>query len=41
VGVLPNAVNDALAPFGVIVDRQPPTPMYLASFCAARPTRSN
>ncbi len=29
IGALMNAVNDALAPFGVTVDRQPPTPMYL------------
>ena len=26
VGALPCAVNDALAPFGVVVDRQPLTP---------------
>jgi aerobic carbon-monoxide dehydrogenase large subunit len=29
VGALPSAVNDALAPFGVIVDRQPLSPIYL------------
>jgi len=29
IGALPSAVNDALAPFGVIVDRQPLSPMYL------------
>lgn len=28
-GALPSAVNDALAPFGVIADRQPLSPMYL------------
>lgn len=29
VGSLPSAVNDALAPFGIIVDRQPLSPIYL------------
>ncbi|HEY0845135.1 MAG TPA: xanthine dehydrogenase family protein molybdopterin-binding subunit [Noviherbaspirillum sp.] len=29
IGALTNAVNDALAPFAVFVDRQPLTPMYL------------
>ena len=29
IGALSNAVNDALAPLGVVVDRQPLTPMYL------------
>jgi len=29
IGALPSAVNDALAPFGVIVERQPLSPMYL------------
>jgi carbon-monoxide dehydrogenase large subunit len=29
IGALPSAVNDALAPFGVVVDRQPLSPMYL------------
>ena len=29
IGALTNAVNDALAPFGVVIDRQPLTPMYL------------
>jgi carbon-monoxide dehydrogenase large subunit len=28
-GALPSAVNDALAPFGVVADRQPLSPMYL------------
>jgi carbon-monoxide dehydrogenase large subunit len=28
-GALPSAVNDALAPFGVIADRQPLSPMYI------------
>ena len=29
IGAVTNAVNDALAPFGVVADRQPLTPMYL------------
>lgn len=29
IGALSNAVNDALLPLGVVVDRQPLTPMYL------------
>jgi carbon-monoxide dehydrogenase large subunit len=29
IGAVTNAVNDALAPFGVVVDRQPITPMYI------------
>lgn len=29
IGAMVNAVNDALRPFGVVVDRQPLTPMYL------------
>ncbi len=29
IGAVSNAVNDALAPFGVVADRQPLTPMYL------------
>jgi carbon-monoxide dehydrogenase large subunit len=29
IGAITNAVNDALAPFGVVVDRQPLTPMML------------
>jgi carbon-monoxide dehydrogenase large subunit len=29
IGAVTNAVNDALAPFGVTVDRQPITPMYV------------
>jgi aerobic carbon-monoxide dehydrogenase large subunit len=28
-GVLPSAVNDALAPFGVVVEAQPLSPMYI------------
>jgi carbon-monoxide dehydrogenase large subunit len=29
IGALTNAVNDALAPFGVVAERQPLSPMYL------------
>ena len=29
IAALPNAVNDALVPFGVVVERQPLSPMYL------------
>jgi carbon-monoxide dehydrogenase large subunit len=29
IGALTNAVNDALAPFDVVADQQPLTPMYL------------
>jgi carbon-monoxide dehydrogenase large subunit len=29
IGALMIAVNDALAPFGIVADRQPLTPMYL------------
>jgi carbon-monoxide dehydrogenase large subunit len=29
IGAVTNAVNDALAPFGVVVNRQPLTPMYI------------
>ena len=29
IGALTNAVNDALAPFDVVVNQQPLTPMYL------------
>jgi carbon-monoxide dehydrogenase large subunit len=29
IGALMNAVNDALAPYGVVADRQPVTPIYL------------
>jgi len=29
IGALSNAVNDALAPLGVVVNEQPLTPMYL------------
>jgi carbon-monoxide dehydrogenase large subunit len=29
IGAVMGAANDALAPFGVVVDRQPLTPMYI------------
>ena len=29
IGAVTNAVNDALAPFGAVADRQPLTPMYI------------
>jgi carbon-monoxide dehydrogenase large subunit len=35
-GALPSAVNDALAPFGIIADRQPLSPMYLRSLLRGR-----
>jgi carbon-monoxide dehydrogenase large subunit len=31
IGAVTCAVNDALAPFGVVADRQPLTPIYLRS----------
>jgi aerobic carbon-monoxide dehydrogenase large subunit len=37
-GALPSAVNNALAPFGVIVDRQPLSPMYLRSLLRGTPS---
>jgi carbon-monoxide dehydrogenase large subunit len=38
IGAITNAVNDALAPFGVVADRQPLTPDYLRSLLrGARP----
>ncbi len=36
VGALPSAVNDALAPFGVVVDQQPLSPMYLRELLRGR-----
>jgi carbon-monoxide dehydrogenase large subunit len=36
VGVIMSAVNDALAPFGVVADRQPLSPDYLRSLLRAR-----
>ncbi len=35
IGAVTNAVNDALAPFGVVVDRQPLTPIYLRGLLRA------
>ncbi|MGE5339010.1 MAG: xanthine dehydrogenase family protein molybdopterin-binding subunit [Gemmatimonadota bacterium] len=44
IGAITNAVNDALAPLGVVADRQPLTPMYLRELIrnagAARPEKS-
>lgn len=36
VGALPSAVNDALAPFGIVADRQPLSPMYLRALLRAK-----
>ena len=36
IGALPSAVNDALGPFGVVVDRQPLSPMYLRDLLRGR-----
>jgi carbon-monoxide dehydrogenase large subunit len=36
IGALTNAVNDAIAPFGVTVTRQPLTPMYLRDLLRGR-----
>jgi carbon-monoxide dehydrogenase large subunit len=36
IGAVPSAVNNALAPFGVIVDRQPLSPMYIRSLLRGR-----
>ena len=35
-GAVPSAVNDALAPFGVVAERQPLSPMYLRSLLRGR-----
>ena len=40
VGALPNAVNDALAPFGVVADRQPLSPMYLRALLRGKQDRT-
>ncbi|GGD47685.1 xanthine dehydrogenase family protein molybdopterin-binding subunit [Sinisalibacter lacisalsi] len=41
IGVIANAVNDALAPFGVVIDRQPITPQSLrAALRGKTPTTS-
>ena len=39
IGAVPSAVNNALAPFGVIVDRQPLSPMYIRSLLRGRRDR--
>jgi carbon-monoxide dehydrogenase large subunit len=36
IGALTNAVNDALAPFGVVANQQPLTPMYLRGLLRGR-----
>lgn len=36
IGAVTNAVNDALAPFGVVADRQPLSPQYLRSLLRQR-----
>jgi len=36
IGAVTNAVNDALAPFGVVADRQPLSPQYLRSLLRER-----
>ena len=38
IGAVTNAVNDALAPFGVVADRQPLTPVYLRALLRGAPT---
>jgi carbon-monoxide dehydrogenase large subunit len=38
-GALPSAVNDALAPFGIIADRQPLSPMYLRALLRGKQDR--
>ncbi|MDE2604659.1 MAG: xanthine dehydrogenase family protein molybdopterin-binding subunit [Burkholderiales bacterium] len=41
IGALTNAVNDALAPFGVRADRQPLTPIYLRSLLRGKQATEN
>jgi carbon-monoxide dehydrogenase large subunit len=36
IGAVPSAVNDALAPFGVVADHQPFSPMYIRSLLRAK-----
>ena len=38
-GVLPSAVNDALAPFGVVVEAQPLSPMYIRALLRGKTVR--
>jgi aerobic carbon-monoxide dehydrogenase large subunit len=40
IGAIMNAVNDALAPFGVVADRQPLTPVYLRELLRGKATES-
>ena len=40
-GAVPSAVNDALAPFGVVAERQPLSPMYLRSLLRGRTDPGN
>jgi carbon-monoxide dehydrogenase large subunit len=40
-GALPSAVNDALAPFGVVADRQPLSPMYIRGLLRGRQDRES
>jgi len=39
IGALANAVNDALAPFGVVAERQPLSPDYLRSLLRSKRVR--
>ena len=36
IGAVTNAVNDALAPFGVVAERQPLSPFYLRELLRSR-----
>jgi len=40
-GVLPSAVNDALAPFGVVVEAQPLSPMYIRALLRGKAARDD
>ena len=40
-GAVPSAVNDALAPFGVVAERQPLSPMYIRSLLRGRTDPGN
>lgn len=41
IGAVTNAVNDALAPFGVVAERQPLSPQYLRSLLRGAPARTD
>jgi carbon-monoxide dehydrogenase large subunit len=41
IGALMNAVNDALAPFGVRADSQPLSPIYLRSLLRGQQATEN